>query len=248
VPAARVYENQFKHVPIASINSAWFQWLLHPRHRVDTPRSKRVLDVLVSLLLLVVHSSVDRVAAAVIRLDGAPALYRQVRIGERGRPFSMLKLRTMHPREDGDTTWTRADDERVTRVGRFLRRTHFDELPQLWNVLRGEMSLVGPRPEQRQYVARLEKTLPFYSRRHQLRPGITGWAQVHCGYAGTDRGAVLKLSYDLYYLKNWSLALDLKILLRTALVPFQSDQFAEPVLGPLIFAVQEQRAAQLESP
>ena len=241
------YETQFKHVPIASINSAWFQWMLHPRHRVETPRCKRLFDVVVSLLLLLATAPLIVVAAAVIRLDGGPAFYRQVRIGERGQPFSMVKLRSMNHRCEDTSSWTLAEDDRVTRIGHFLRRSHFDELPQLLNVLRGEMSLVGPRPEQPQYVARLEKTLPFYSRRHQLRPGITGWAQVHCGYAGTDLGAVLKLSYDLYYLKNWSLGLDLRILLRTAVVPFQSGQFAEPVLRPLIFGIPEQRSGELET-
>ena len=151
------YEGHFKHVPMASINSAWFQWLLHPRHRIDIPLPKRVFDVVVSAVLLVVTAPGMLVAAAVVRLDGGPAFYRQVRIGERGAPFHMIKLRTMDHRATDRTTWTQADDDRVTRIGHFLRRTHFDELPQLVNVLRGEMSLVGPRPEQPQYVARLEQ-------------------------------------------------------------------------------------------
>ncbi len=240
------YEKHFKHVPIASINSAWFQWLLHPRHRVDTPPLKRAFDVIVCVVLLVVMAPGILFAAALVRLDGGPAFYRQLRIGERGRPFNMLKLRTMDHRCEDSTSWTRADDDRVTRVGRFLRRTHIDELPQLLNVLRGQMSIVGPRPEQPQYVARLEQTLPFYSRRHQVRPGITGWAQIHCGYAGSDRGTAMKLSYDLYYLKNRSLVMDLRILLRTALVPFEGDQFAEPAPCPLIFGIPEPRSPQLE--
>jgi nucleoside-diphosphate-sugar epimerase/lipopolysaccharide/colanic/teichoic acid biosynthesis glycosyltransferase len=240
------YENHFKHIPLAGINSAWFQFVLHPRHRLKTPRSKRVLDVVGAASLLIVVGPLILAAAGMIRLDGRRAIYRQVRVGERGRAFTMLKLRTMRHRPDGDTSWTRADDDRVTAIGRFLRRTHIDELPQLVNVLRGEMSLVGPRPEQPQYVARLEQTIPFYSRRHQLRPGLTGWAQVNCSYAGSDMGTVWKLSHDLYYLKNRSFGLDLKILLLTIATPFARNQFAEPEQRPLIFGPQpEQDAAWL---
>jgi lipopolysaccharide/colanic/teichoic acid biosynthesis glycosyltransferase len=114
-----------------------------------------------------------------------------------------------------EAVWAADRDPRTTTVGRFLRRTHLDELPQLWNVLRGEMSFVGPRPEQLPFVERLERSLPFYQRRHLIRPGLTGWAQVRCGYAGSDVGAAWKLCNDLYYVKHRSLALDLLLLLET---------------------------------
>jgi CelD/BcsL family acetyltransferase involved in cellulose biosynthesis len=128
----------------------------------------------------------------------------------------MLKLRTMCPGVSNVTEWASLNDPRITSVGRFLRRTHLDELPQLLHVLRGEMSLVGPRPEQPSYVAQLERQLPFYERRHLIKPGLTGWAQVRCGYAGSDAGSAWKLCHDLFYVKRRSLALDLLILAETA--------------------------------
>jgi lipopolysaccharide/colanic/teichoic acid biosynthesis glycosyltransferase len=122
------------------------------------------------------------------------------------------KLRTMRVGADATAQWAEPEDPRITRVGAFLRRTHLDELPQLVNVLRGEMSLVGPRPEQPEFVERLERALPFYQRRHLMRPGITGWAQIRCGYAGSDIGSAWKLCHDLYYAKHRSVGLDLLIL------------------------------------
>ena len=142
-------------------------------------------------------------------------IFAQQRIGERGRPFRLYKLRTMRVGSGDETIWAQENDPRATLVGRFLRRSHIDELPQLWNVLRGDMSLVGPRPEQLGFVARLEATLPFYQRRHLIRPGLTGWAQVRCGYAGSDAGAAWKLCNDLYYVKYRSLRLDLLVLIET---------------------------------
>jgi hypothetical protein len=118
-----------------------------------------------------------------------------------------------------------------------LRRTHLDELPQLLNVLRGEMSIVGPRPEQPHYVERLERIIPFYTRRHQLRPGLTGWAQIHCGYAGSERGTMWKLSHDLYYLRHRSFALDVKILLATIVTSCSPPQFREPRQLPFVLGI-----------
>jgi lipopolysaccharide/colanic/teichoic acid biosynthesis glycosyltransferase len=132
-----------------------------------------------------------------------------------------------------EAQWAERDDPRVTRIGRFLRTAHLDELPQLINVLRGEMSLVGPRPEQPEFVDRLERTLPFYQRRHLMRPGITGWAQIRCGYAGSDHGSAWKLCHDLYYAKHRSLGLDVLILCET-LSTLVFDR--EPVLRPESFA------------
>jgi exopolysaccharide biosynthesis polyprenyl glycosylphosphotransferase len=228
------YERRFRRIPIAEISSAWFQCVLHPRYSVRPRRAKRAFDVTVALLLGLACSPLLLILGLLIRRDGGPVLYRQIRIGERGRPFTILKLRTMAVVGEGEAAWCLPGDERVTRLGALLRRTHIDELPQLVNILRGEMSLVGPRPEQPGYVTRLERTLPFYSRRHQLRPGLTGWAQIHCGYAGSERGSMWKLSHDLYYLKHRSLALDVKILLKTLQV-FGLPQFAEPADLPFIF-------------
>jgi exopolysaccharide biosynthesis polyprenyl glycosylphosphotransferase len=210
------YEDLFGHIPVSEINATWFQYIMHPRFRATTSNAKRVFDLLVATLLGIGVLPLLGVAAALIRLDGGPVLYRQQRIGERGRAFWMYKLRTMrHGDEDHAQVWCAVGDPRVTRVGRVLRNLHIDELPQLYNVLRGDMSMVGPRPEQPDIAARLEAQLPFYSRRHLIRPGLTGWAQVRCGYAGSERGSAWKLSHDLYYLKHQSLAYDITILLRT---------------------------------
>ena len=167
------------------------------------------------------------VTEGLIRRDGGPVLFRQVRIGEGGRPFTVYKLRTMKAGvSSAAAQWADADDPRVTRVGRFLRRSHLDELPQLINVIRGEMSIVGPRPEQPEFVDRLERWVPFYTRRHLLKPGITGWAQVRCGYAGSDFGSAWKLCHDLYYLKHRSTALDLVILGETVRTRIADRQYA----------------------
>lgn len=153
-----------------------------------------------------------------MRLSGpGPIFYTQRRLGLRGRPFTVWKFRTMvtNAEQNGQAQWAKPDDPRVTRVGRFLRRCHLDELPQLWNVLRGEMSLVGPRPERPEFVALLEQQIPLYRVRLLARPGLTGWAQVKQPHASTVADTVRKLEYDLYYLAHRSLYLDLLILLKT---------------------------------
>ncbi len=221
------YEHTFGHVPLGRINAAWFQWVMHPRYKVGVPASKRAMDLVIASVVSVFAVPLIGVLALLIRRDGGPALYRQSRVGEYGEPFEIFKLRSMRVAEvPSSTVWTTDDDERVTRIGRFLRRTHLDELPQLVNVFRGEMSIVGPRPEQPGYVSQLEQTVPHYSRRNIARPGITGWAQVKCGYAGSDQGSTWKLSHDLYYLKHRSTSLDLLILgetLRTLVADRQFD-------------------------
>lgn len=209
------YEEVFGHVPVGEINASWFQYIMHPRYRTSGGRGKRTLDVIVAGMVGLAAAPLIGVLALVVRRDGGPALFRQVRIGEGGRPFTVLKLRTMRERTGDEALWASADDPRVTRFGRFLRRSHLDELPQVVNVLRGDMSLVGPRPEQPAFVERLERGIPFYSRRHVVKPGVTGWAQVRCGYAGSDFGSAWKLCHDLYYLKHRSFWLDLAILVET---------------------------------
>ena len=221
------YEHTFGHVPVAAINATWFQYVMHPRYSAAIPTSKRVLDLALSAACLIAFAPVLAILALAIKLtDGGPVLFRQVRIGEGGRPFSMLKLRSMRvsPPSAGHH-WTTPDDARVTGVGRLMRKTHLDEMPQLINILRGEMSIVGPRPEQPTYVDRLEGFIPFYSRRHVVRPGVTGWAQVNCGYAGSDDGSTWKLCHDLYYLKHRSMGFDLLILAETLRTLVADPQF-----------------------
>jgi lipopolysaccharide/colanic/teichoic acid biosynthesis glycosyltransferase len=144
-------------------------------------------------------------------------LYHQERVGLNGRVFTVHKFRTMGLDAEAETgpVWSRPNDGRVTVVGSFLRRSRLDELPQLWNVLKGEMSLVGPRPERPQFVAYLTKQIPYYGQRHVLKPGLTGWAQVRYTYAASVEDAIEKLQYDLYYIKNLSFGLDLVIVLET---------------------------------
>ena len=179
---------------------------------------KRYADVMVSLLLLLLSSPVVAITAALIRLgDGGPVLYRQKRTGLRGKSFEVIKLRTMVPDAEGqgEAIWSGPNDGRITPVGLWLRRTRLDELPQLINVLRGEMSLIGPRPERPELEKNLEQCIPNYRLRHWIRPGLSGWAQVNMPYTSTVEDAELKLSYDLFYLRNCSVWLDLLILVKT---------------------------------
>lgn len=156
-----------------------------------------------------------------IRIESpGPALFWQERVGQFGRRFWLVKLRSMgvHAEADGQARWAEEDDPRVTRLGRWLRQLHIDELPQLWNILRGEMSFVGPRPERPEFVIQLEAEIPYYSERHHLRPGITGWAQINYPYAASLQDARAKLEFDLFYVKHAHFLLDILILLQTARV------------------------------
>jgi exopolysaccharide biosynthesis polyprenyl glycosylphosphotransferase len=222
------YEDTFGYTPIAEINSAWFQTILHPSYRPASLRLKRVFDLAFALVMSVALLPALAILAWIIRRDGGPVLFRQARIGKSGRPFTLYKLRTMSIQPAEEASWSTAEDPRVTRIGRHLRRLHIDELPQLWNILRGDMSVVGPRPEQPAIVSRLQHEFRFYGRRHALRPGLAGWAQARCGYAGSDDGVAWKLSHDLYYLKRRSLRFDLRILVESLLEGLAGNQFHEP--------------------
>jgi exopolysaccharide biosynthesis polyprenyl glycosylphosphotransferase len=181
---------------------------------------QRVTDIVLSLILLVATLPLMLVTALLVRLDSpGPVLYRQERVGLHGRPFTLLKFRSM--RTDAEArgpVWAARRDPRVTRVGQFIRLTRIDELPQLLNVLRGEMSFIGPRPERPHFVEQLERVLPFYRDRALVKPGLTGWAQVNYPYGASVEDARAKLSYDLYYVKHRSLLLDLMILIATVRV------------------------------
>jgi len=177
---------------------------------------KRLTDIALALALLVLSAPVHVLAILALKLQGGPVFYSQVRVGRHGRPFWILKLRTMRvDAEEGPAQWARPDDGRATPVGRFLRRTRIDELPQLLNILFGEMSFVGPRPERPEFVEELEKAIPFYSWRHVVRPGLTGWAQINYPYGSSVEDARRKLEYDLYYIRHYSVLTDLSIALRT---------------------------------
>lgn len=182
-------------------------------------RLERVFDVCASLALLVATWPVMMLTILAIKIEdgfSAPVLYRQTRVGERGQPFQLLKFRSM--REDAErdgARWAVANDDRVTRVGRIIRKLRIDELPQILNVLAGQMSLVGPRPERPEFVSHLDRTIPFYCERHTIKPGITGWAQLCYPYGSDDKDAAEKLQYDLFYVKNRTLLFYLAILLQT---------------------------------
>ena len=222
----QLYEELFGHVPLATTSATWFQYVMHPRFQGTSPLAKRVTDLALGSVAALVAAPLLALAALAIKLeDRGPVFFRQRRIGAGGRPFEILKLRTMREESESEGAWTQAEDARITRVGRLLRRTHLDELPQLWNVICGQMSLVGPRPEQPELVAELERRLPFYDRRHLMKPGITGWAQIRCGYAGSDAGTTWKLCHDLYYFKRRTLAFDVLIMLETVTSTLLSAQF-----------------------
>ena len=207
------YEHVFGRVPVAQVSTAWFMSLLHLYQRPYDGVAKRSFDVLVASIGFLLTLPLLVVVALLVK---RPVLYRQVRLGQWGRLFTMYKFRTMHEGAEatGVAAYAAIDDPRVTRVGRFLRRTRLDELPQLWNVLMGEMSIVGPRPERPELCVSLEQ-VPWWLRRNMVKPGITGWAQINSGYAHDADSAAEKLSYDLWYLRHRSLLLDLVICLKT---------------------------------
>jgi exopolysaccharide biosynthesis polyprenyl glycosylphosphotransferase len=214
------YETHWRHVPVQSIDPFWplqmgFQLSRNsPYHYL-----KRLCDIALSSVLLVICSPLMVVIAGVVWLrSGRPILFRQVRVGREGELFTAYKFRTMRVDAANAGTqdiYTRENDPRITRVGRRLRKLRLDELPQLWNVLRGDMSLIGPRAEWIKCAERYEQKIPFYHFRHLVKPGITGWAQVNYPYGESDEDAIEKLKYDLYYIRHYSLKLDAMIVLKT---------------------------------
>lgn len=212
-------EQELQRIPTRWIEG---QWLLFSAS-IDGQRTslqkqlKRYADVVVSAMLLLLSAPLALLAVTLVKLqDGGPMIYRQQRSGLLGQPFYVLKIRTMSiDSESNGAQWAERNDQRITPVGYWLRRTRLDELPQLINVLRGEMSLIGPRPERPDLEQILEQQIPNYKLRHWMRPGLSGWAQVNMAYASSIDDSELKLSYDLFYLRNASLWLDLLIMLKT---------------------------------
>jgi exopolysaccharide biosynthesis polyprenyl glycosylphosphotransferase len=211
------YEVAFGRLPIRELTPAWFMSTLHVYTRPYNRFTKRVFDFAVALIGIVLTLPLIPVVAVIVKCTKGPLLYRQTRLGEHGKHFTITKFRTMHAdAESADgAVWAANDDPRIIPGGRFLRRTRIDELPQFWNVLKGEMSIVGPRPERPEFIGALETEVPFWQQRGLLRPGVTGWAQIRAGYAADNLGAERKLSYDLWYLRHRSLTLDVAICVRT---------------------------------
>ncbi len=223
VPMLTLYEQLTGRVPVEHVK-ANLQELL-PAQDSATRRvfdaGKRLADLIVAMLGMAALTLIaPGVALANAVWSPGPLFYWQTRVGRAGRPFRIVKFRSMSPTAEAESgaVWASADDPRVTPAGRFLRRTRLDELPQVWNVLRDEMSLIGPRPERPEFVASLVNQVPFYQARHAVRPGITGWAQVRYHYGSSVEDARTKLEYDLYYIKHQSLYLELSILAKTAAV------------------------------
>ncbi len=218
---ARFFERVHGHVPLDMIRASWFIYGDGYRQNWLRRFVKRTFDLVAVAALAIPALPIILVVALFVALESpGPVIYRQERVGRRGKVFTLLKFRSMavDAEKDGKAAWAAINDTRITRIGRFIRRTRIDELPQLINVLRGEMSFVGPRPERPEFVSMLSEQIPFYSIRHSVKPGITGWAQVRYCYVATVDDSVKKLEYDIYYVKNNSLLLDILVLLETVRV------------------------------
>lgn len=210
-------EHHFKRVPVRQLESEWFLHScllgLETHYRI----AKRLIDIGIATAGLVLTAPLVALAAIAIRLTSrGPVFYSQTRIGLYNQPFRIFKLRTMTVNaEHSGAQWAQKSDPRVTAVGRLLRKTRIDELPQFWNILRGDMAFIGPRPERPEFTRKLAQEIPFYEKRHLVKPGLTGWAQINYPYGASVEDALKKLEYDLFYVKHGSLQLDLHILVRT---------------------------------
>jgi sugar transferase (PEP-CTERM system associated) len=215
---ASVYEEYTGKIAVENLRPSWLIFSSGFQKSRARAAAKRTMDVIVAAIALVVVAPLMAVIAALVRLTSAgPVLYHQERVGHNNRPFIVHKFRSMRLDAEANTgpVWSVPGDTRATAVGGFLRRTRLDELPQLWNVLIGEMSLVGPRPERPEFVEQLRHEILFYGQRHVIRPGLTGWAQVRYTYGTNKEDALEKLQYDLFYIKNMSISLDVFIIVQT---------------------------------
>ena len=215
---ASVYEEYTGKIALENLRPSWLVFSDGFSKGRLLLTAKRVFDLVTAAIGLLLAAPIMAVVAMLTKLSSpGPILYHQERVGLNGRPFMVHKFRTMGLDAEAATgpVWSTANDPRITKLGNFLRRTRLDEVPQLWNVLKGEMSLVGPRPERPSFVEQLTTSIPFYGQRHVVKPGVTGWAQVRYTYGASVEDAIQKLQYDLYYIKNMSIALDLVIVLET---------------------------------
>ena len=213
------YEHVVQRLPLSQMTD---EWLLQTEGfslntRGSLRRLKRALDVLISLLLLIPAAPIMLITAIVVRLESpGPVIYTQDRVGLFEKEFTVYKFRSMRAdAEKNGAVWASAQDARVTKFGKFIRKVRIDELPQIWNIIKGDMSFIGPRPERMAFVTKLKETIPYYSLRHTVKPGLTGWAQVCYPYGASEEDARRKLEYDLYYIKNMSILLDINIVFKT---------------------------------
>jgi len=211
-------ERESGKIDVERLNPSWLIFADGFTRRASRQMASRLLDIVGGAgLLLFAWPFMIAVALAIWLEDGSPVLYRQTRVGLFGRPFELLKFRSMRKEAETDgAQWAQKGDKRITKTGAVIRKVRFDELPQIFNIIRGQMSLVGPRPERPEFVQSLAQSIPYYDERHCVKPGLTGWAQLQYPYGASQKDALEKLRYDLYYVKNQSLLFDLIILLQTA--------------------------------
>lgn len=216
------YEKLFSLVQVDAIDRAWFIKNLTEGSKKSYDVLKRIVDILAAIILMVISIPIIPFICFFIKLnDGGPIFFKQIRTGKNGGNFLAIKFRSMIVDSEKDgAQWSPENDPRITKIGKFLRKTRLDEIPQLINVLRGEMSLVGPRPERPEFIGVLEKEIQFYTQRLLVKPGLTGWAQVNLPYGASKEYTMQKLKYDLYYIKHRSLVLDFKIILKTVAIVF----------------------------
>jgi len=215
---ASVYEEYTGKIAVENLRPSWLIFSSGFRQSVLVTAGKRALDLAVATIGMILGSPLILLTAAAVKLSSpGPVLYHQVRVGLNNKPFTIHKFRSMRADAESKTgaVWAQKNDVRITLIGRFLRKTRLDELPQLWNVFRGDMSLVGPRPERPEFVANLTQQIPFYGQRHAVKPGLTGWAQVSYTYGASVEDALEKLQYDLFYIKHLAISLDLFIIFKT---------------------------------
>ncbi len=223
ITLADAYSELFAKIPLSLMNDERAVRLAVRTRNYTYPYITRIFEIIISALILIVFSPILLIAGALQKMEdgGDMFLRNHLRIGKDGKIFHLQKIRSMVPHAERDgIKWTEKEDSRITRVGRVIRKLHIDEVPQLWNVIKGDMALVGPRPEQPEFVASLEKDIPYYYLRHIIKPGFTGWAQIKFRYARTVTDSSQKLEYDLYYLENRSPLLDLGIIAKTIQIIF----------------------------
>jgi len=227
VEEARIHEEIAGKIPVEDLRPSWLIFSEGFSNTGPRIATKRVFDVVVAAIGLILSAPLALATAIAIRLESrGPVIYRQQRVGQGGREFTLYKFRSM--RDDAEVAgrpeWAKRNDPRVTRVGRIIRKTRLDEIPQMWNVLEGTMSFVGPRPERPFFVEKLREKIPFYDQRHAVKPGLTGWAQVSFRYGADESDSVEKLRHDMFYIKHHSILFDLRILLETVRVVFDGEK------------------------
>ncbi len=223
----RFYESVTGKIPISLISQAWFLENLLEINKQAFEKFKRWFDVVFSIILLIPFFILYPFIALLIKFNKGPVFIKQKRVGKSGKVFEIIKFRSMYAlspdgsAETNGAQWAEKKDKRITFIGNILRKTRIDELPQLWNVLKGDLSFIGPRPERPEFIKELTEKIPHYSMRHLVKPGLSGWAQINFPYGASVEDTTEKLQYDLYYVKNRSLALELSIFLKTIMIVFQ---------------------------